>query len=53
MWLNQPIWAGMKVSITLSSIVAVAVIGFMLIQALKASGFVSLMESRGLKSYLD
>ena len=53
MGLNLPVWAGMIVSITLSSVVAVAVIGFLLIKALRASGFVSLMESRGLKSYLD
>lgn len=49
--LSLPVWAGMMASITLSSVVAVAVIGYMLVQALRASGFLGMLESRGLKTY--
>ena len=53
MGVNLPVWAGMIVSVTLSSLIAVAVLGFLLVKALRASGIVGLMESKGLKSYLD
>jgi len=41
----------MMASITLSSVVAVAVIGYTLLQALRASGFLGMLESRGLRTY--
>ncbi len=49
--MSLPIWAGMMASITISSIVAVAVIGYTLVQALRASGFLRMLESRGLRMY--
>jgi hypothetical protein len=42
----------MMVSITLSSLVAVAVIGYMLVTAIRSSGFSRLLESRGVRTYL-
>ena len=53
MGLNLPAWLGMMVSVTLSSLVAVSIIGYMLVQSLRASGFKGVAESRGLKTYLD
>jgi len=47
-----PAWAAMMVSITLSSLVAVAVIGYMLVTAIRSSGFSRLLESRGVRTYL-
>ena len=49
--LSLPVWAGMMASITLSSFVAVAVIGYTLLRALRASGFLEMLESRGLRTY--
>jgi len=45
--LNLPAWLGMIVSISLSSLIAVAVLGYILVKALKASG---LLESLGIES---
>ncbi|MFQ6052687.1 MAG: QueT transporter family protein [Candidatus Bathyarchaeia archaeon] len=50
--LNLPVWGGMVVSITLSSLIAVAGIGHLLIRALSRSGFAELLESRGVRTYL-
>ena len=47
-----PVWAAMIVSLTLSSIVAVAVIGYALVTTLRSSGFSRLLESRGVRTYL-
>ncbi|MFQ6054043.1 MAG: QueT transporter family protein, partial [Candidatus Bathyarchaeia archaeon] len=52
MGLNLPVWAAMVVSITLSSLIAIAGVGHLLVRALAASGFVEVLESRGLKTYL-
>jgi len=52
MGLNLPVWAAMVASITLSSLIAVAGVGHLLVRALAASGFVEVLESRGLKTYL-
>ena len=52
MGVNLPIWGAMVVSITLSSIIAIAGIGHFLVRALSASAFIELLESRGLKTYL-
>jgi hypothetical protein len=51
--LNLPVWAAMVVSIALSSIIAVAGIGYLLVRALYTSGFVEILESRGMKTYLE
>jgi hypothetical protein len=46
--LSLPVWLGMVISISLSSLVSVAVLGYGLVRALEASGFRKLLESRGL-----
>ncbi len=51
--LNLPVWLGMIISVALSSVVAVSIIGYILVQSLRASGFKEMAESRGLKTYLD
>ena len=51
MGLSLPIWLAMMVSITLSSLVAVAGVGYLLVRALSSSGFREILESRGLKTY--
>lgn len=53
MGLNMPVWGAMVVSVTLSSIIAIAGIGHILVRALSSSGFVEVLESRGLKTYLE
>jgi len=52
MGLNLPIWVAMVVSITLSSLIAIAGIGHLLVKALSSSAFMEFLESRGLKTYL-
>ncbi len=44
----MPAWLGMMVSITLSSIIAVSVLGVLLVKGLEASGFVEILKGRGL-----
>lgn len=51
--LNLPVWAAMVISIALSSIIAIAGIGYLLVRALCRSGFVEVLESRGMKTYLE
>jgi hypothetical protein len=46
--LSLPVWLAMIFSISLSSLISVAVIGFGLVRALEAAGFRRLLESRGL-----
>ena len=48
-----PAWLAMMISVALSSIVAVSIIGYILVQSLRASGFKAIAESQGLKTYLD
>ena len=48
-----PVWAAMIVSITLSSLIAVAGMGYLLVEALRRSGMASVLEARGLRTYLD
>ncbi|MFB0558802.1 MAG: QueT transporter family protein [Candidatus Bathyarchaeia archaeon] len=52
MGLNMPVWLAMIASITLSSVVAVSGIGYLLVKALSASGLREILESRGLKTYI-
>jgi uncharacterized membrane protein len=47
-----PIWAVSIMSLTLSSIITVAVMGYALVSALRSSGFSRLLESRGVRTYL-
>jgi hypothetical protein len=46
--LALPAWLAMMVSIALSSVVAVSVLGVLLVKALEASGFVETLRGRGL-----
>jgi len=46
--LSLPVWLAMIVSISLSSLISVAVLGFGLVRALEAAGLRRLLESRGL-----
>jgi len=50
--LNLPVWAAMMASITISSVIAVAVIGYLLVKALSEKTLVEALESRGLRTYL-
>jgi uncharacterized membrane protein len=47
-----PAWLAMMVSITLSSLVAIAFIGYPLVYALVAAGLSEVLRSRGLETYL-
>jgi Na+/proline symporter len=44
-----PAWAGMIVSITVSSLVAIAVVGYLLLSALSRPSILEPLRSRGLK----
>lgn len=46
--LTLPVWLAMMLSITFSSLVAIAVLGYGLVKALRASGFDRLLESKGI-----
>ena len=48
-----PVWAAMIVSITLSSLIAVAGMGYLLIEAFRRSGMASVLEAKGLRTYLE
>ena len=48
--LSLPVWLAMIVSISLSSLISVAVIGYGLAKGLEASGLRKLLESRGIKA---
>ena len=51
--LSLPIWSAMIVSITISSLLALAVIGYALLKALSNPNVVNPLRSRGLKVYVD
>ncbi len=51
--LNLPVWLAMMVSLTLSSLIAISAIGYLLVKALDASGLAESLESMGLRTYLD
>jgi len=44
-----PVWAGMTVSITISSLIAIAVIGYLLVSILSRQSIIEPLKSRGLK----
>jgi len=51
--LNMPIWMAMIVSITISTLVAMAVIGYTLLKALSRSNVINSLSSLGLKVYIE
>lgn len=50
--LQLPMWGAMIVSITLSTLIAVAGIGYALLKALSSSSVTDALKSRGLKIYI-
>lgn len=50
--LQLPLWSAMIVSITLSTLIAVAGIGYALLKALSSSSVTAALKSRGLKIYI-
>ena len=51
--LSMPIWIAMIISITISSLVAMAIIGYTLLKALGRPNVVNPLKSRGLKVYVE
>ena len=51
--IQLPLWSAMIISITISTLIAVAGIGYLLLKALSSSGIISSLKSRGLKLYLE
>ena len=49
--LQLPMWGAMIISITLSTLIAVAGIGYFLLKTLSNSGIVDALKSRGVKTY--
>jgi len=49
--LSLPAWAAMMISITMSSLVAVAVIGYMLLVAISNPSVIESIRSKGLRTY--
>lgn len=50
--LNLPMWSAMVVSITISTLIAIAVIGYTLLEALNRPNVIRPLKSRGLKVYV-
>jgi len=48
-----PVWISMIISITISTLIAVAAIGYTLLKALSKPGIIDLLRSYGLKIYLE
>jgi hypothetical protein len=51
--LQLPVWFAMIVSITVSTLIAVAGIGYIILKTLSQSSVVDALKSRGLKVYFD
>jgi uncharacterized membrane protein len=51
--LQLPVWGAMIASITISTLIAVAGIGYLILKALSSSGVVDALKSRGLKIYTN
>ena len=51
--LTMPIWSAMIVSITISSLVAMAIIGYTLLKALSRPNVINPLKSHGLKVYVE
>ena len=50
--LQLPVWGAMIVSITISTLIVVAGIGYVILKTLSSSNVISALKSRGLKIYL-
>jgi uncharacterized membrane protein len=50
--LQLPVWAAMIVSVTISTLIAVAGIGYAILKTLSSSSVTSTLKSRGLKIYI-
>jgi len=51
--LQLPVWAAMIVSVTISTLIAVAGIGYAILKTLSSSSVTSALKSRGLKIYIE
>jgi len=51
--LQLPIWGAMIASITISTLIAVAGLGYTILKTLSRSGVASALKSRGLKIYIE
>ncbi|MCJ7614019.1 QueT transporter family protein [Candidatus Bathyarchaeota archaeon] len=51
--LQLPVWGAMIVSITISTLIAVAGIGYAILKTLSRSSIASALKSRGLKIYIE
>ena len=51
--LQLPVWAAMIASITISTLIVVAGIGYVILKTLSSSSIVSALKSRGLKIYTE
>ncbi len=51
--LQLPVWGAMIASITISTLIAVAGIGYAILKTLSRSGVASALKSRGLKLYIE
>ena len=51
--LQLPVWGAMIVSITISTLIAMAGIGYALLKAFSSSSVTSALKSRGLKIYIE
>jgi hypothetical protein len=49
--LQLPVWGAMIISITISSLIAIAGIGYVLLKALSSSSITNALKSRGVKTY--
>ena len=49
--LQLPMWSAMIISITISSLIAIAGIGYALLKALSSSNITTALKSRGVKTY--
>jgi uncharacterized membrane protein len=51
--LQIPMWVAMIISVTISTLIAVAGIGYLLLKALSSSEVIKSLKARGLKLYLE
>jgi uncharacterized membrane protein len=49
--LQLPVWGAMVISITISTLIAIAGIGYVLLKTLNSSGVINALKSRGIKTY--
>ena len=51
--LQLPMWAAMVISITVSTMIAIAGIGYVILKTLSSSNMAGVLKSRGLKLYIE